>query len=211
MITNERILYFQNRVNETLNNHFAHLDPLAKPLIKAMQYAVFNGGKRLRPTLVYLVGAFCGAAWSKLDLAAASVELMHCFSLVHDDLPALDNSDLRRGEPSCHKVFGEATALLVGDALQLESIRLLSQADESLLSCSQKVAMIDTLCTASSSAGMTGGQYWDLNPPSPMTSNIAEQIHLAKTGALFKASAKMALIVANQQDSAVEQGIMTFI
>ena len=126
-----------------------------------MHYAVFNGGKRLRPLLVYATGLCFGVDLATLDVPAAAIELIHCYSLIHDDLPAMDDDDYRRGQLSCHKAFDEATAILAGDALQTLAFKILSQPHETLKS-TQQLAMINTLANAAGSLGMAGGQQLDL-------------------------------------------------
>src|SRR5579864_1376941 len=124
-----RIASYRSRIEAVLDRCLSLPDAGTARLREAMQYSVLGGGKRLRPTLVYLTGESLGAPLEELDAAAASVELIHVYSLVHDDLPAMDDDDLRRGRPTCHRAFDEATAILVGDALQALAFTVL--ADES--------------------------------------------------------------------------------
>lgn len=156
----------------------------------AMRYAVLNGGKRVRPLLVYMAGTAVGAPLMTLDPAACAVELVHAYSLVHDDLPCMDNDDLRRGQPTCHKAFDEPTALLVGDALQSLAFQLLAQSQ--LLSANQRLEMIELLATAIGSRGMAGGQALDIEAVGKSLSLVElENLHIHKTGALIRASVKM--------------------
>jgi len=161
-------------------------------LHKAMRYAVLNGGKRVRPLLTYAAGYALQIRPEQADIAACAVELIHAYSLVHDDLPAMDDDDLRRGKPTCHKVFGEAEAILVGDALQSLAFHLLAHQLPAQIPASQKLVMIDLLAVASGSRGMAGGQSIDLNAVGKSL-NIAEleNMHVHKTGALIRASVKL--------------------
>ena len=153
-------------------------------LHEAMRYAVLNGGKRIRPVLVYVAGTAVGAPLTALDHAACAVELIHAYSLVHDDLPCMDDDDLRRGKPTCHKAFDEATALLVGDALQSLAFQTLAQ--------SHSIEMINVLATAIGSRGMAGGQALDIEATGKSLNLIElENLHIHKTGALIRASVKM--------------------
>lgn len=155
-------------------------------LHEAMHYAVLNGGKRLRPLLVYATGNSFGAKTVDLDAPAVAVELIHCYSLVHDDLPAMDDDDLRRNQPTCHKAFDEATAILVGDALQSLAFETLPSLD-----------MVRTLAKASGSLGMAGGQSLDLDAEGKSPDLKAlEQIHHLKTGAIIKASVELGAMAA---------------
>jgi farnesyl diphosphate synthase len=154
-----------------------------------MRYSTLGGGKRLRPALVYLTGESFGAALTDLDAAAAAVELIHVYSLVHDDLPAMDDDDLRRGRPTCHRAYDEATAILVGDALQALAFSVL--ADDSLgrIAPATRLSMIRTLARAAGTAGMAGGQAVDLAAVGQTLSvDAVENMHRRKTGALIKGS-----------------------
>ncbi len=166
-------------------------------LYAAMQYSVLNNGKRLRPILVYATGAALGVNIHALDAAAAAVELMHCYSLVHDDLPAMDDDDLRRGLPTCHKAFDEATAILAGDALQTLAFQILSDSELNLVSTEQQVAMINALSKAAGCNGMVLGQNMDLNAEN-CTLKLSEltKLHECKTGAMFVVCVELALIAA---------------
>jgi geranylgeranyl pyrophosphate synthase len=171
-------------------------------LHQAMRYAVFNGGKRVRPALVYLTGTALEANLDKLDAPACAVELIHAYSLVHDDLPSMDNDDLRRGLPTCHKAFDEATAILAGDALQTLAFQVLSQADG--IGLTQRLAMLETLALAAGSRGMAGGQALDMDAVGKSL-NIAEleDMHIHKTGMLIRASVKLGALTQLEADSQV--------
>ena len=166
-------------------------------LHRAMRYAVLGGGKRLRPMLVYATGHALGAGLEKLDAAAAAVEIIHAYSLAHDDLPAMDDDALRRGRPTCHIVFGEAMAILAGDALQALAFELLA-ADASLdVSPAVRVEMLRVLGAACGSHGMAGGQALDLAAVGQRLDAAAlERMHCHKTGALIRASIRLGALAA---------------
>ena len=158
-------------------------------LHEAMRYSVMGGGKRIRPTLVYAAGQAAGATPQALDRAACAIELIHAYSLIHDDLPAMDDDDLRRGKPSCHRAFDEATAILAGDALQSLAFQILASDAQSTVTEATRLRMIKTLALAAGSRGMAGGQAIDLAATRQQL-NIAEleDMHIHKTGALIRAS-----------------------
>lgn len=169
-------------------------NPLAT-LHRAMHYAVLDGGKRVRPLLVFATGALTNTAPAALNHAAIAVELIHAYSLVHDDLPCMDNDVLRRGKPTVHVKFGEAMALLAGDALQTLAFEILSQTP---LAAPQVVALLRCLSQASGAAGMCGGQAIDLGSVGQALNRPAlEQMHRLKTGALLRASVQLGAICAN--------------
>jgi len=161
-------------------------------LHEAMRYSVLGGGKRVRPIMVYASGMAVGAAENILDAPACAVELIHAYSLIHDDLPAMDDDDLRRGQPACHKAFDDATAILAGDALQSLAFHILSRYTDTSLPADHRLEMLDTLAIASGSRGMAGGQAIDLDSVGKEIS-IAEleNMHIHKTGALIRASVKL--------------------
>ncbi|MYM81419.1 geranyl transferase [Duganella sp. FT50W] len=162
-------------------------DVIPSRLHEAMRYALLGGGKRVRPLLVYAAGALFGADAATLSRAAAAVEMIHAYSLVHDDMPCMDDDALRRGKPTVHVAYDEATALLVGDALQSQAFMVLSQAAD--VPPARLLAMVRLLATASGSAGMCGGQAIDLDSVGiSLTLEQLEQMHQLKTGALLRAS-----------------------
>ncbi|MEN8106539.1 MAG: (2E,6E)-farnesyl diphosphate synthase [Pseudomonadota bacterium] len=172
----------------------------------AMRYAVFDGGKRIRPTLVYASGQAVGTAWKVLDGPACAIELMHTYSLIHDDLPSMDDDDLRRGKPSCHKAFGEANAILAGDALQSLAFYVLAH-DNHLSANPTRQRMVETLALAAGSRGMAGGQTIDLEAAGRQL-EIAEleDMHIHKTGALIRASVVLgALTVEDLEPSTLDR------
>ena len=154
----------------------------------AMRYSVLGGGKRVRPLLCHAAGAIFGADGSVLDTPAVAVELIHAYSLVHDDLPCMDDDVLRRGKPTCHVEFDEATALLVGDALQTQAFQVLSN-HLSGIAPARQLDMLHLLATASGSRGMAGGQAVDLAAVGQqLTVGELEFMHIRKTGALIRAA-----------------------
>jgi geranylgeranyl pyrophosphate synthase len=182
----------QNRVERTLEQWLPSEDTLPHKLHRAMRYAVLDGGKRVRPVLVYASGQALDIDLDRLDGPACAVELIHAYSLVHDDLPAMDNDDLRRGKPTCHKRFDEATAILTGDALQTLAFKVLCQDQSMQMNSDMRLQMIDNLAIASGSRGMAGGQAIDLDSVGKDISLIElENMHIHKTGALILAAVRM--------------------
>ena len=154
----------------------------------AMRYSALNGGKRFRAMLVYACGEASGAKLDQLDLPAAAVEMIHAYSLIHDDLPAMDDDDLRRGKPTNHIQFDEATAILAGDALQTRAFEILSDSYENMLKPEVQTALIFELAKASGSLGMAGGQALDMEATGGCIENDQlVRIHRLKTGALIQA------------------------
>lgn len=182
----------QARIERVLDTLLTSDDAATARLNQAMRYSVLGGGKRLRPILVYTAGAALGADPALLDAPAAAVELIHVYSLVHDDLPAMDNDDLRRGRATCHRAFDEATAILVGDSLQALAFAVLTDAARPGPSLSSRLAMIDILARGIGTAGMAGGQAIDLGAVGQsLTSERLEDMHRRKTGALIQVSLLM--------------------
>jgi farnesyl diphosphate synthase len=161
-----------------------------------MRYAVLSGGKRVRPLLVYATGECLGVAPEKLDAPATAIELIHAFSLVHDDLPAMDDDDLRRGQPTVHRQFDEATAILAADALQPLAFQVIAAA--TALDDGEKAAIVTTVAEACGSLGMTGGQSIDLaSEGQALSANELAEMHYLKTGALIRACIMSASSLAN--------------
>ena len=182
---------FQVRVNEQLEKHINYSPPASKNLNEAMTYGALLGGKRVRPFLVYAVGQMLGSKLETLDPLAAAIECIHAYSLIHDDLPAMDDDALRRGNPTCHIKYDEATAILAGDALQTLAFDILSTKIEHLQPQSQ-LKIINTLARASGDKGMCAGQILDIAAENVAISLIElETIHNAKTGALILAAVQM--------------------
>lgn len=174
---------------------------------QAMRYAVLGNGKRIRPVLVYATGEALGVPRAALDSPACAVEFIHAYSLVHDDLPAMDNDDLRRGRPTCHRAFDEATAILAGDALQALAFEVLARDEHIIAGPGQRVQMVQSLAQAAGHAGMAGGQALDLAAVGRSLS-IAEleNMHIHKTGALIRASVRLgALSLPDVEASVLER------
>lgn len=188
----------RERIEQVLERTLALPDTGSPRLREAMRYAVLGGGKRLRPTLVYHAGLALGASLEALDDPAAAVELIHVYSLVHDDLPAMDDDDLRRGRPSCHRAFDEATAILAGDALQALAFERLAGADGlAPEEAARRLAMSRLLARAIGTAGMAGGQAIDLEAVGHALDLPALQdMHRRKTGALIEASVLLGAMAA---------------
>lgn len=189
------------RHNTALHDIIQQTDIPAPRLKEALLYALFPGGKRLRPLLVYLCGELVEAPLDSLDIIAAAIELVHCYSLVKDDLPAMDNDDYRRGRLTCHRAFNEATAILIGDGMQeLANELLLTRLP--MLSDRQVIQITCELLKASGFSGMVSGQSLDLTELSQknITHEQLQYIHHLKTGRLFSACVHMALISGNPCD-----------
>ncbi len=185
----ELIKACQARVELALDQRLPSADLHPRPLHQAMRYAVLGGGKRIRPVLVYLAGQAVGAAPEILDGPACAVEFIHAYSLIHDDLPAMDNDDLRHGQPTCHKAFGEALAILAGDALQALAFQTLGQDPAMIADAGLRLRMLGVLAQAAGSRGMVGGQAIDLTATGQELSLAElENMHIHKTGALIRAS-----------------------
>ncbi|MDJ0907274.1 MAG: polyprenyl synthetase family protein [Woeseiaceae bacterium] len=182
-----RIAHYTNRVENMLDSVLPAADVEPKRLHDAMRYAVFNGGKRVRPLLVYAAGECLGLREDTLDAPAAAIELIHAFSLVHDDLPAMDDDDIRRGKPTVHRQFDEATAILAADALQPLAFRVLADVRDAAAGCSAHLVRI--VADAAGSIGMTGGQSMDLAAEGQsLTADEIEYMYSLKTGALIHAA-----------------------
>lgn len=186
---NSSLKHYQQRVNRALNDFLPDSPTLKHNLTEAMRYSVIGGGgKCIRPAMVYAAGEATGVDQDILDTPACAVEMIHTYSLIHDDLPAMDDDDLRRGQPTCHKKFDEATAILAGDALQAHAFEILA-ASNLQINDRRRLKMITLLATASGSDGMAGGQAIDLAAVgSKLTLDQLEAMHRLKTGALIRAS-----------------------
>jgi len=183
----------QQRINSFLAAKLAELPVTDQRLHEAMKYGLLIGGKRMRPYLSYITGNALGADLNDIDAIAAALECIHAYSLLHDDLPAMDNDDLRRGQPTCHKAFDEATAILAGDALQTFAFELLANHHFVNVSDTKKIKLIQLLSYASGYQGMCGGQALDLAATNHAVDlSSLECLHKLKTGALLKACVLMA-------------------
>ena len=175
-------------------------------LHQAMRYSALGGGKRLRPLLTYATGQALDLPLDQLDGPATAVELIHVYSLIHDDLPAMDDDDLRRGKPTCHVAYGEATAILAGDALQALAFQVLAHDPTMNVPAENRVAMIETLAVAGGSLGMVGGQAIDLEAVGKeLDLPSLENMHIRKTGALIRASVKLAVLARTPLESETGQ------
>tara|TARA_R110001592_G_scaffold16440_2_gene70034 strand:+ start:3837 stop:4727 length:891 start_codon:yes stop_codon:yes gene_type:complete len=183
----------QQRINLFLEQRLAQLVINDNKLHQAMSYGLLMGGKRIRPYLVYITGEALGVSLHDLDGIAGALECIHAYSLLHDDLPAMDNDDLRRGQPTCHKAFDEATAILAGDSLQTLAFDIIANHHFSQAIKPKQITLIQQLVTASGYQGMCGGQALDLAATDKKI-NLAqlETLHSLKTGALLEASVLMA-------------------
>ena len=191
------------RIETALDQRLPSADTEPRRLHAAMRYVTLGGGKRLRAALVIATGEALGAQPAALDVPACALELVHAYSLVHDDLPAMDNDDLRRGKPTCHKAFDEATAILAGDALQTLAFELLARDPVLAVEPVQRLAMLIQLAQAAGSAGMAGGQAIDLDAVGkPLTLAGLEDMHARKTGALIRAAVALGALSAPNIDTA---------
>ena len=209
-MSNHTFTAFLARHNAFLEQTIQHAIIPAENLKLAMHYSLFPGGKRMRPLIVYLCGELLSVELTTLDAIAASIELMHTYSLVHDDLPAMDNDDYRRGKPSCHRAFDEATAILVGDGLQTLAIDVLLQRLPHIVTPQQCIAITQELLRASGPSGMLAGQSLDLSALQNNAMDELELIHIhqLKTGRLILACVNMVLSASqatNEQALALRQ------
>ena len=193
---------FSARADDVLARVLPREEQPPVDLHRAMRYAVLGGGKRLRPVLVYATGQALGATLQSLDASAAAVEIIHAYSLVHDDLPAMDDDDLRRGRPTCHVAFGEAMAILAGDALQALAFEILAGDTTLQGNPSIHVDMLRSLAAACGAHGMAGGQAFDLAAVGKrLTPDELERMHVYKTGALIRASVRLGALAAGCDDA----------
>lgn len=209
---------YQKEIDQALLAHLPSQDTNPTRLHQAMHYVVFNGGKRVRPVLVYAAGQTLGADLTVLHAPAVAVELIHAYSLTHDDLPAMDDDDLRRGKPTCHKAYDEATAILTGDALLTLAFDVLSQNPNATNTTSSaardqtknQLEMIRILAKASGAAGMVGGQAIDFfSMGTTLSLDELKYMHAHKTGALINASVLMGACAANA-DSTQTQALSEY-
>lgn len=204
---NPHFQQWQQRVEATIQQCLPASDAEPAQLHRAIHYALLNGGKRVRPMLVYATAELFEITPSNVDPAAAAIEMIHAYSLVHDDLPAMDDDDLRRGQPTCHKAFDEATAILTGDALQTFAFEVLAHAN---LDAVTQLQWIQQLSQASGTAGMVGGQMIDLEAEQQtLNAEALRTMHRKKTGALIRASVLMGATPATP-DAATQQQLETF-
>ena len=187
----------QNIVEEALQRYLPE-DGFPSDIYKAVHYSVFNGGKRIRPILCLAAAEAVGGDLVPAIPVACALELIHSYSLIHDDLPSMDNDDFRRGNPPCHKVFGENMAILAGDALLTEAFVLLSRAEKVMLSAERRLAIIQEIANAAGINGMVGGQALDvISEKTGADETILQDIHRRKTGALIVAAVKSGAVMFN--------------
>ena len=197
---------FQRRTNSVLGPLIPSDKVCQTELIDAMRYVLMSPGKRIRPVIAYITAEALNVDLADIDLPAASIELIHAYSLVHDDLPAMDDDDLRRGVPTCHKKFSESTAILVGDALQSLAFETLSKIKKSYT-----ISLIQELSKASGVLGMAGGQAIDLAAcGKDFDENTLENMHLLKTGALIGSSVIFPYIIKGTQDSVLSNALKKY-
>ena len=189
---------YQDRINSKLENLLPFDDSL---LSEAIRYSVLGGGKRLRPILVYLIGELGNAENDSLDILAGSLEIIHCYSLIHDDLPSMDDDDLRRGKPTTHKKYDEATAILAGDALQPFAFELVTTINTS---DKNKLSIIKSLAEACGYQGMVGGQIKDIHSNDIKDVKSLDIMHSQKTGSLIQCSIETAGILSDLSKQDIE-------
>ena len=197
----ERLADYQARVEAALDRWLPPVTEKPEALHEAIRYAIFGGGKRIRPVLVYAAGEAFNAESAVLDGCACAVEMIHTYSLIHDDLPAMDDDDLRRGRLTCHKAYDEATAILAGDALQALAFQVLAVDPGISVPAQQRLKMVNALALAAGTGGMTGGQAIDLDAEDK-TLNLEQlqTMHSRKTGALIRASVELGALCAGTVD-----------
>lgn len=197
------------RLNRIFDQHLQNIPSL--PLKNAMQYTLSNGGKRLRPLLIYATGEIFDAPLENCDIAAAAVEIIHTYSLVHDDLPSMDNADLRRGKPTIHKKFGEGLAILAGDALHTLAMEILANRPAPL-KADKRLQMLSVLTHACGPFGMAGGQTMDITLlcGDPLPLDLLTTIYALKTGALLTACLQLGHLASNDTDTENHKALRTF-
>jgi geranylgeranyl pyrophosphate synthase len=205
------LTHYAARAERALEQRLPSTDTDPAYLHQAMRYATLDGGKRLRAALVYAAGAALGAPLDALDVPACAVEMVHAYSLVHDDLPCMDNDDTRRGKPTVHRAYDEATAVLAGDALQPLAFEILAHDPALAVSAARRIDMIVVLAQASGSLGMAGGQALDLaSIGTEMTVSALEDCYRRKTGALIAASVELGALTAEAAKRALVQSLTQY-
>ena len=197
MDLSETLRPYQQRIDQILESTLSNRDESLKTLYAAMRYVTLAAGKRMRPLLVYSTADALQLDLKLVDTSAVAIELIHAYSLVHDDLPAMDDDDLRRGQPSCHKAYDEATAILVGDALQALAFETLAEDQATLLNADTRLQLIQILASASGANGMVGGQIMDLAAVGQQLEiDQLSTMHQHKTGQLIQACISMPAVCA---------------
>jgi farnesyl diphosphate synthase len=199
----------QERVEKALARHLPSAEAIPARLHQAMRYSCLNGGKRVRPLLAFAAGEICAAPEEKLETVSCALEMIHAYSLVHDDLPCMDNDVLRRGRPTCHVEFGEATALLAGDALQAQAFLLLAR--ENFDAPAAQLEMLRCLAHAAGSLGMAGGQAIDLDAVGrTLDLPELELMHALKTGALIRAAVMLGALCGEAVSDSAREALDRF-
>jgi geranylgeranyl pyrophosphate synthase len=199
----------RKRVDDTMLRLLPDGASPAPRLAEAMTYAALGGGKRIRPILVYAACELAGGSTEQADVPAAAIELLHTYSLVHDDLPAMDDDDLRRGRATCHRAYDEATAILAGDTLHTLAFELLASAGP--YSAEQRVRLIRALCQAAGAEGMAAGQMQDMQAEGQqLTLAALEEMHYLKTGRLITASLQLGLIASGREDVSLASALRDY-
>ena len=193
----EQLVAIQHRFEQALEQRLPSTDKQPNSLYTAMRYSALDGGKRIRPALVYFTGALFNINEHQLDAPATALEMIHVYSLAHDDLPAMDNDDLRRGKPTCHKQFNEAIAILVGDSLQTLAFEILAKDPLMNVTAEQRIALISELAVSSGHLGMVGGQVIDIEGEGKSLSlKELKEMHRRKTGALILSAVRFGYLMA---------------
>lgn len=197
------------RLEKIFSQYLSNIPSL--DLKAAMEYTLFNSGKRLRPQLIYATGSIFNASWDNLDLPASAVELIHTYSLIHDDLPAMDNADVRRGKPTCHKVFGEGIAVLTGDALHTLAVQIIAS-HPAALKAERRVQMIKALTNSCGPYGMAAGQALDITVMNDETipTDLLLDIYRLKTGALFSVCIELGRLSSGDDDEILRRALKEF-
>jgi len=207
----ERQSQVKSRLESAFNEYIDNQSFSESKLLSALKYSLFNGGKRVRPLLVSLVADMLGASEQDANVVALAVECIHAYSLVHDDLPAMDNDELRRGQPTCHIQFDEATAILAGDSLQTLAFELLANMPMQDFASTKRVELILELSKASGINGMCQGQSLDLiATDNSIEIDALTELHSLKTGALLRASARMAVLISEDANTDVIDTLTRF-
>ena len=198
---NDTLLRYRERIERALDARLPSVTAAPARLHEAMRYATLGGGKRVRACLVYAAGTALGAREELLDAPACAIEFIHAYSLAHDDLPCMDDDDLRRGKPSCHRAYDQATALLAGDALQTLAFEILATEPGLSASPARRLEMIAALARAAGAAGMAGGQAIDLaSVGKKLAPEELQDMHARKTGALIHAAVRLGALAAEPPD-----------
>ncbi len=213
MATNDIQDFFkesQQQVEKVIQEILNSTGNIAPTLNEAIHYSIFNGGKRFRPSLCYATALALNADTSKVDCVAAAIEIIHCYSLVHDDLPSMDDDSLRRGKPTCHIVYGESNAILAGDAMQAFAFQVLIELNPKITT-EQKLSMIIELSKASGNEGMAAGQALDLEATNKDCDlEQLERIHRFKTGKIIQACIDLSAIALGQQNTEAHLSLQAY-